>query len=220
MSASATVVQCAAVRSERSMCAPICRRMTESGSPGGSAEAGRASTWASTSRLVTRPPRPLPETSDRSTACSAAIRRTTGDAPGERAVPAPASRPPFCVAAPVPASAVSMRASTAPTATTSPAAARISLTRPLAGAGTSASILSVDISSSVSSRSTRSPTALCHSTTVPSATDTPICGMVTSTVPPTPDSTDALTSARRLGAACDSVVEELSTCSLDILDLG
>ena len=50
-----------------------------------------------------------------------------------------------------------------------------------AGAGTSVSILSVEISQIVSSASTQSPACLRHSTTVPSATDTPICGIVTST---------------------------------------
>ena len=47
--------------------------------------------------------------------------------------------------------------------------------------GTSESILSVEISQIVSSASTQSPTLLGHSTTVPSATETPICGIVTST---------------------------------------
>ena len=44
------------------------------------------------------------------------------------------------------------------------------------------SILSVETSRDVSSASTQSPGCLCHSTTVPSATDTPIWGIVTSTI--------------------------------------
>ena len=50
-----------------------------------------------------------------------------------------------------------------------------------AGDGTSVSTLSVEISSSVSSASTVSPTCLFHFVIVPSETETPICGMTTST---------------------------------------
>src|SRR5256714_6404705 len=74
-----------------------------------------------------------------------------------------------------------MRASSVSTGTVAPTSTRISVTRPLAGAGTSESILSVEISQMVSSACTQSPTRLRHSTTVPSATETPIWGMVTST---------------------------------------
>jgi hypothetical protein len=73
------------------------------------------------------------------------------------------------------------RASSVPTATVSPSWTRISLTTPEAGEGTSVSTLSVEISSSVSSASTRSPTCLFHFVIVPSETETPICGMTTST---------------------------------------
>ena len=55
---------------------------------------------------------------------------------------------------------------------------------PAAGAGTSASTLSVETSTTISSASTRSPTRLRHSITVPSATESPICGMVIWTVVP------------------------------------
>ena len=48
---------------------------------------------------------------------------------------------------------------------------------PLAGAGTSASTLSVETSTTVSSFSTHSPSCLCHSSTVPSVTDSPIWGI-------------------------------------------
>ena len=51
-----------------------------------------------------------------------------------------------------------------------------------AGEGTSASTLSVEISTSVSSASMWSPSDLCHSRTVPSVTDSPIAGNVTCTV--------------------------------------
>ena len=73
-----------------------------------------------------------------------------------------------------------MRAITWPTVTVSPASARISVIVPLAGEGISASTLSVEISTIVSSSSTLSPTALAHSRIVPSETDSPIAGIVMS----------------------------------------
>ena len=77
---------------------------------------------------------------------------------------------------------VAIRASTVPVSTVTPTCTRISTSRPLAGDGTSVSILSVEISQIVSSASIQSPRCLRHSTTVPSATETPICGIVTSTM--------------------------------------
>jgi hypothetical protein len=77
---------------------------------------------------------------------------------------------------------VAISASTAPTVTVSPSAAWIFATVPVAGAGTSASTLSVEISTIVSSAETGSPSRLCHSRMVPSETDSPIAGMTTSTV--------------------------------------
>ncbi len=71
-----------------------------------------------------------------------------------------------------------------PTVTVSPASARISAIVPVAGAGTSASTLSVEISTSVSSSSTLSPACLAHSRIVPSLTDSPIAGICTSIVSP------------------------------------
>jgi hypothetical protein len=68
-----------------------------------------------------------------------------------------------------------------PTATVSPSWARIRCTTPLAGLGTSVSTLSVEISSSASSAATSSPSAFSHFVIVPSETDTPICGITTST---------------------------------------
>src|SRR3954465_6926890 len=75
-----------------------------------------------------------------------------------------------------------MEASTVPTSTAAPTSPAIAATRPVAGDGPSVSTLSVEISTIASSASTQSPTRLRHSTIVPSATDTPICGMFTSTV--------------------------------------
>ena len=72
-------------------------------------------------------------------------------------------------------------ASFVPTSTVSPSWTRIWVTTPLAGLGTSVSTLSVEISSSDSSASISSPTCLSHFVIVPSETETPICGMTTST---------------------------------------
>src|SRR3954447_5361742 len=69
-----------------------------------------------------------------------------------------------------------------PTSIVSPSAAWIFTTVPAVGDGTSASTLSVEISTRTSSRATSSPSCLCHSRTVPSVTDSPIAGMVTCTV--------------------------------------
>ncbi len=80
---------------------------------------------------------------------------------------------------PVPAA---IRASTAPTDTVVSIGTTISATTPWTGAGTSVSILSVEISQIVSSAAIRSPTSTRQATIVPSATDTPIWGIVTSTI--------------------------------------
>jgi len=53
---------------------------------------------------------------------------------------------------------------------------------PAIGDGISASTLSVEISKSGSSRLTVSPIFLSHLVTVPSAMDSPICGMITSVI--------------------------------------
>ena len=87
---------------------------------------------------------------------------------------------PFVTPAPF---ADEISASTAPTATVSPSPAMIFVIVPATGEGTSASTLSVEISTIVSSTSTWSPTPLCHSSTVPSATESPIAGITTWTVP-------------------------------------
>src|SRR5580704_19585190 len=78
-------------------------------------------------------------------------------------------------------SPTAIRAITVPTSTVSPTGTMISATTPDAGDGTSVSILSVEISTIVASASIRSPGSTRQATTVPSATDTPIWGIVTST---------------------------------------
>src|SRR3954451_7185189 len=104
--------------------------------------------------------------------CSFAMRRTTGEIGGGCS-----SSTCGCPGR----SSVSIVASTVPTSTVVPTSTSIAVTRPVAGDGTSVSTLSVEISTIGSSDSIPSPTRFFHSTTVPSATDTPICGIVTST---------------------------------------
>src|SRR5262249_52820930 len=69
---------------------------------------------------------------------------------------------------------------TVPTGTVWSASTLISARVPVTGAGMSVSTLSVPISSSGSPSVTWSPTALCHTLTVPSSTVSPIRGMTTS----------------------------------------
>src|SRR5487761_1256705 len=74
------------------------------------------------------------------------------------------------------------RSSTAigsPTGTTDPSAARISRSTPVAGAGTSASTLSVVMTRSASSSATGWPGCTSQRSMMPSATDSPSCGIVT-----------------------------------------
>ncbi len=65
-------------------------------------------------------------------------------------------------------------------ATVCPSATLISSSVPATGEGISASTLSVEISKMGSSRLTGSPTFFNHLVIVPSAIDSPICGMMTS----------------------------------------
>src|SRR5207249_840065 len=83
-------------------------------------------------------------------------------------------------AAVAPAS-VSSTATSVCTGTVWPSCTLISARTPAAGAGISASTLSVEISNNGSSRFTGSPTFLSHLLKVPSAIDSPICGINTST---------------------------------------
>ena len=80
-------------------------------------------------------------------------------------------------AAPFPEPFVSSCARTWPTLTVSSGWAMILVITPLAGAGTSASILSVETSTIVSPSETSWPSATCHSRIVPSVTDSPIAGI-------------------------------------------
>src|SRR6266566_3244378 len=76
---------------------------------------------------------------------------------------------------------VSRTPTTVCTGTVRPSWTLISANTPAAGAGISASTLSVEISNRGSSRLTGSPTFLSHLLKVPSAIDSPICGIKTST---------------------------------------
>ncbi len=73
-----------------------------------------------------------------------------------------------------------MTASLPPTSTVSSSPALISSSVPATGDGISVSTLSVETSSSGSSTSTLSPTCLSQRVTVPSVTDSPSAGIVTS----------------------------------------
>src|SRR3954466_15328877 len=124
--------------------------------------------------------------------CSFAMRRTTGETGGGCS-----SSTCGCPGR----SSVSIVASSVPTSTVAPTSTSTAVTRPVAGEGTSVSTLSVEISTIGSSASTQSPTRLRHSTTVPSAPDTPLCGIVPST-------------------SDTSVREELTARLLDVACLG
>jgi hypothetical protein len=80
------------------------------------------------------------------------------------------------------AASVSILAIVVPISTVWLSIARISTRMPEVGAGMSASTLSVEISRIDSSRLTSSPTFLSHFVMVPSAIDSPIWGMMTSTL--------------------------------------
>ena len=78
-----------------------------------------------------------------------------------------------------PSAPSSISASAAPTVIVWPASARILTSLPLAGAGISASTLSVVTSTRASPSRTGSPGCFSHLATVPSVTDSPISGRVT-----------------------------------------
>ncbi len=92
---------------------------------------------------------------------------------------------------------VPMRASTVPTGTVSPALTRMSSIFPSYGLGISESTLSVDTSKSGSSNATSSPTALSQVPIVPSVTDSPSFGMVTSKTSPAADGEKSSSLGRR-----------------------
>ena len=136
------------------------------------------------------PPGPDPVMPARSTPASAAAMRASGVADAASRSPVAAAGAAFggALGAGVEAgTAVAVPAETAITASglvtanVSPAATLIAATVPVAGDGTSISTLSVETSTRISSAAIASPTALRHSTTVPSTTDS-IGGRITSTV--------------------------------------
>ncbi len=148
-----------------------------------------------------RPSGPVPLTCLRSIPCAAATRAATGVTlmpSGVRTVSAsPAERTSvgsgFGAAAGFAPLPLVIRAITWPTCTVSPASASNSVSVPEAGAGTSASTLSVEISTIVSSSATSSPGCLAHSRIVPSETDSPIAGIAIS-----------ITVASPAGSSCSS----------------
>ncbi len=96
-----------------------------------------------------------------------------------------------------PASPIS--ATTVLIATVWPSATLISRSVPAAGDGISASTLSVEISKIGSSRLTGSPTFLSHFVIVPSAIDSPICGMMTSAAMVLPFAVSSLGETGQMG---------------------
>ena len=160
-------------------------------SAGAGAGAPLPSSAASTSSFSTRPRGPDPRTEFRSTPSAVAMRAAIGVAlaaplPSVAGARSGARRSSAGCAGgctgPSGASApAAIRHRMLPTETVASASARISAIVPAAGEGTSASTLSVEISTSGSSTATASPTATFHSSTVPSATESPISGKATST---------------------------------------
>ena len=143
-----------------------------------------------------RPCGPVPATPARSTPSAAAARVAMGVALASPAIAGAAPAPlgegaawlplgaPFAEApagAPAPSC---IRAMTCPTTTVAPSSASSSVIVPAAGAGSSMSTLSVEISTIVSPSSTTSPTLTAHSKMVPSVTDSPPAGVVMSTISP------------------------------------
>ncbi len=148
-----------------------------------------------------RPPRPLPWMASRSTLCSAASRATTGDRKPVR-LPAVRSRlrsgertsldwsgSSSATGSSVGGAAWSGTASpacptharTVPAATVSPSATQTLSRTPDSGHGRSVSILSVEMVSRLSSRSTESPSDLSQAATVPSVTLWPNWGIARET---------------------------------------
>ncbi len=170
-----------------------------------------------------RPPRPVPFTCARLTPFSLASLRTSGEerifwpsavtsssssctagAAGAGVAGAAACAGADGAATGTAAGALAappMRPTTEFTWTVVPAWALISVSTPLAGAGISASTLSVEISNSGSSRWTLSPTFFSHFVMVPSKMDSPIWGITMSVAGPL-----AATGAGDGGAAAGALV--------------
>src|SRR5690606_12606167 len=154
----------------------------------------RAAAARRTSSSVTRPWGPVPWICVMSTPSSRARRRVEGAA-GTRlrrekagtgaALPAtPLASAPAAFSAsacPSPPDSSAITRSTSPTGTVSPSRHRISVTRPAAGAGSSTTALSVCISTTGWSNSTRSPTRTSQRTTSASAIPSPTSGSLKST---------------------------------------
>ena len=154
----------------------------------GAGAASLALAAASTSSLVRRPSLPLPLMVVGSTPCSSTARRTAGlrvcasvAGAGSTGVAAGAASS-RAAGGVMPAGATpsSITAMTAPTATVSPTAARCSVRTPATGEGTSTATLSVSRLAIGSSSATASPGCLSHSPMVPSVTDSPMVGTLTS----------------------------------------
>ncbi len=105
-----------------------------------------------------------------------------------------------------------IRASGAPTSTVSSSSARCAWTMPATGEGTSVSTLSVETSSRGSSTSTSSPTSLSQRVTVPSVTDSPRAGIVTSV--PSPESSEEDSAS----AGSEDVSEDSSDAELSSVE--
>ena len=101
----------------------------------------------------------------------------------------------------------------APTGTVSPSCARISISTPLLGAGTSVSTLSVDTSNSGSSATTLSPTFLNQRVMVPSVTVSPSWGNVISAIVSSPEIVQIgrATQLLRLRPVSDNIVSPNSS---------
>ena len=135
-------------------------------------------------------------------------RRTVSASPAGRVSVGSGTGATAALAAPLPEL---MRAMTCPTWTVSPASASSSVSVPEAGAGTSASTLSVEISTIVSSSATSSPGCLAHSRIVPSETDSPIAGISISIT---------VASASAVGSASAASVSSLSSAGPAPLEPG
>ena len=167
-------------------------RIGLSSAPAGAsgAAAPLPSSAPSTSSFVTRPRGPVPLIESRSTPSAPAMRAAIGVAlaapfpavgvESARLAAAAGCTGPFPADAGRPSPAA-MRHRTVPTATVESGSTRSSAIVPATGEGTSASTLSVEISTSGSSTATASPGLTFHSSTVPSATESPISGKATST---------------------------------------
>ena len=106
-----------------------------------------------------------------------------------------------------------MTASTAPTSATSSSFTRISRIVPETGAGISVSTLSVETSTRASSASIVSPTSFSQRLMVPSVTDSPRAGSVTSVPSVAPGSTDDVSAGAFSGTSATGASAAGAGCS-------